>query len=69
MYNGIGYQNYTGKDRIREMYRQFTNLDEDYEITKENLNEYQVKKVASYANKSPEKVKADILNENYTGEF
>ena len=68
MYNGIGYTNYKGDDRIREMYRQFTGLTEDVEFSKDNLNQRMVKRVACFSRKSPEKVKSILLNEEYQGD-
>ena len=68
MYNGIGYQHYKGADRIKEMYKQFSGMDKDAEILKENLIEQSVRRVACFSRKSPEKVKSILLDEDYQGE-
>ena len=49
-----------------DMYRKFANLLQDEEITEDNINEWALDRVAAFTNRSPERIKAEILGQRYS---
>lgn len=49
-----------------EMYRKFANLNESEEITEDNINDWALQKTATYCNRHPDRIKAEILGKRYS---
>ena len=60
------YEANTGRKRRIERYRKFANLNEDEEITADNINEWALEKTATYSNRHPDQIRAEILGERYS---
>lgn len=54
------------RQRRIEMYRKYAFLDEGAEITEDNISDYALNRVACVTNRSPEKVRAEILGQRYS---
>lgn len=49
-----------------EMYRKFANLNESEEITEDNINDWALQKTATYCNRHPDRIRAEILGKRYS---
>lgn len=71
MGNKIGtveYEDNEGRLHRIAMYRQFANLDDDFEITEDNIDNFTLNKVACYCNRPKDKVRAELLGQEWLGE-
>ena len=60
------YEANTNRNKHVKMYRKYANLNEEEEITEDNINEVALNKTACYANREPERIKAEILGRRYS---
>lgn len=60
------YEANTNRDKHVEMYRKFANLNESEEITEDNINDWALQKTATYCNRHPDRIKAEILGKRYS---
>lgn len=60
------YEANSKRDKHVAMYRKFANLNENDEITEDNINEWALGKTATYANRSPNRIKSEIIGKRYS---
>lgn len=62
----IEYEANEGRRKRIADYRRYANIDEDFVITEDNINEYALKKTACYNNRSIDRVKSEILGNKWS---
>lgn len=60
------YEANKNRDKHIKMYRKFANISESEPITEETINEYALNKTATYCNREPDRIKAEILGQRYS---
>lgn len=71
MSNRIGtveYEDNEGRAKRIALYRQFANLPDDVEITENDINDFHLTRVASLCNRSKNKIRAELLGQEWLGE-
>lgn len=62
----LEYEANPNRQRRIDLYRKYAHLDEDVEITEDNIDDWALGKVACRVNREPAKVKAEILGQRYS---
>lgn len=60
------YEANKNRDKHIKMYRKFANISDSEPITEETINEYALNKTATYCNREPDRIKAEILGQRYS---
>ena len=60
------YEANKNRDKHIKMYRKFANISDSEPITEETINEYALNKTATYCNREPNRIKAEILGQRYS---
>lgn len=60
------YEANKNRNKHIKVYRKFANISDSEPITEETINEYALNKTATYCNREPDRIKAEILGQRYS---